>query len=447
MEPTGPQVHAQPGGAARRRFSRALAAVLTLVVTALAAAGPSGRPAGAAVDCSDRYYSPDLATRVVKPMTYPVIGGGTRLRNYGDDRGDHIHAGEDILGKKLQKLVAVTSGTVVRVKYATDGNYVYIQGDDGWIYGYLHINNDTPGTDDGKNPAQWAFGPGIVVGARVSRGQLVAYMGDSGNAESVGAMVHFEIRKPNCKWYWAQAVDPAPSLDAATVPTDRVPADTFRPWTAPDPLVKRQYADFLGRPVSSSSLTSWRDKLDSGDLTPEQFVAAVVAGSEAQSRNGALVRLYKAVFLRLPDHTGYQYWLGKVRSGMSLRDVAEVFASSGEFRSRYGALSNGDYVDLVYQNVLGRAPDAGGRAYWIGQLQSGLTRGGLMVQFSESTENKARTATTAGIVVVHDAMLGRMISDDSEATWRWKVAAGSATIESLVRQLRYSDEYAARVGA
>ncbi len=39
-----------------------------------------------------------------------------------------------------------------------------LTGTDGWKYWYIHINNDTPGTDDGKNPAQWRFAPGIDAG-------------------------------------------------------------------------------------------------------------------------------------------------------------------------------------------------------------------------------------------------------------------------------------------
>ena len=38
---------------------------------------------------------------------------------------------------------------------------------DGWEYWYIHINNDTPGTDDGLNPLDHAFAPGIAVGAPV----------------------------------------------------------------------------------------------------------------------------------------------------------------------------------------------------------------------------------------------------------------------------------------
>lgn len=65
----------------------------------------------------------------------------------------------------------------------------------GWSVSYLHVNNDTPGTDDGKGTSRHAFPSGIAQGVRVLAGQLVGWRGDSGNAESTGAHLHVELRK------------------------------------------------------------------------------------------------------------------------------------------------------------------------------------------------------------------------------------------------------------
>ncbi len=102
-------------------------------------------------------------------------------------------------------------------------------------------------------------------------------------------------------------------------------------------------------------------------------------------------RLYLAYFEREPDLTGLQYWAGEVASGTRLEIVSDVFADSAEFRSRYGQLNNADFVDLVYENVLGRLPDRAGNGYWVDQLRRGLTRGDLMVGFSESAEFRQST--------------------------------------------------------
>ncbi|MBK9180753.1 MAG: DUF4214 domain-containing protein [Acidimicrobiales bacterium] len=79
---------------------------------------------------------------------------------------------------------------------------------------------------------------------------------------------------------------------------------------------------------------------------------------------GPLARLYRAYFLRQPDADGLAYWFATLQQGTPLGAVSELFAQSAEFQSTYGQLSSGDFVKLVYRNVLGREPDPGGYAHW-----------------------------------------------------------------------------------
>lgn len=102
-------------------------------------------------------------------------------------------------------------------------------------------------------------------------------------------------------------------------------------------------------------------------------------------------RLYRAYFSRDSDRAGLDYWMGELSRGASLESVAEFFAGSPEFHNTYGHLNNAGFVDRVYQNVMGRGGDASGRQYWTGQLNAGMRRGDLMVQFSESVEFRNRT--------------------------------------------------------
>src|SRR3546814_10362741 len=74
------------------------------------------------------------------------------------------------------------------------GYRLTVAGDDGRTYSYVHLNNDTPGTDDGRGTANQAYAPGVAQGKRVERGQHIAFMGDSGNAEATQAHLHFSIR-------------------------------------------------------------------------------------------------------------------------------------------------------------------------------------------------------------------------------------------------------------
>jgi hypothetical protein len=110
---------------------------------------------------------------------------------------------------------------------------------------------------------------------------------------------------------------------------------------------------------------------------------------------GAVDRLYSAYFLREADGMGFAYWIGLRIDGVPLGAISDNFAASEEFRARYGRLDDEGFVHRVYANVLGRAPDPGGAAHWTDLLERGvITRGQLMVGFSQSTEFRTRTGTT-----------------------------------------------------
>jgi hypothetical protein len=98
----------------------------------------------------------------------------------------------------------------VVIPEASYGYAIVLEDVDGYTYHYLHVNNDNPGTDDGLGGPEHAYAPGIERGAAVTKGQLIGWMGDSGNAEQVGAHLHFEIRLPG-----GAAINPYPSLVAA----------------------------------------------------------------------------------------------------------------------------------------------------------------------------------------------------------------------------------------
>ena len=101
-----------------------------------------------------------------------------------------------------------------------------------------------------------------------------------------------------------------------------------------------------------------------------------------------VARLYVAYFDRVPDHAGARYWnTASARGRLTLDEIADAFAGSAEFANRHHQVDDAEFVRLVYGNVLGRRPDPAGWRYWTAELAQGrLTRGELMVGFSESTE-------------------------------------------------------------
>ncbi len=86
-----------------------------------------------------------------------------------------------------------------------------------------------------------------------------------------------------------------------------------------------------------------------------------------------IIELYIAYFDRAPDAVGLAYWGNALSEGMSMQQIAASFAVQPETRMAYpDTMSTADLVTAVYDNVLGRAPDDEGFAYWTGQLNAGL---------------------------------------------------------------------------
>ncbi|MHA6686200.1 DUF4214 domain-containing protein [Mesorhizobium sp. A556] len=118
---------------------------------------------------------------------------------------------------------------------------------------------------------------------------------------------------------------------------------------------------------------------------------------DADGNAGQMLRLYQAAFGREPDAEGLGYWVRHQDAGQSsFQDVARSFMASPEFAQNYGSegsLSNSAFINLLYENVLGREPDADGFAYWTNKLDTGQTNhGDLLAFFSDSNENIAGTA-------------------------------------------------------
>ena len=109
---------------------------------------------------------------------------------------------------------------------------------------------------------------------------------------------------------------------------------------------------------------------------------------------GKAYRIYEAVLGRAPDLEGLGYWINDMDNGVSLTTIAQGFIASAEFTRKYGANPSYDtYINLLYQNILGRAPDAEGLKYWVSNMQKGIDSPAVVLaSFSEGFENKANVA-------------------------------------------------------
>jgi hypothetical protein len=133
-----------------------------------------------------------------RPIVFPVIGGASFSNDYDAPRSNGPHHAIDIIAKKHQRIIAAIDGTITFVGYPQPswGYAIFMKDSSGYSYNYLHINNDTPGTDDGRGGTDNAYAPDIEPGNRVVKGQLLGWVGDSGNAENTVSHLHFEIEDP-----------------------------------------------------------------------------------------------------------------------------------------------------------------------------------------------------------------------------------------------------------
>ncbi|MFH1834417.1 MAG: M23 family metallopeptidase, partial [bacterium] len=219
----------------------------------------------------------------VVPILFPLENRVSWSDTFGAPRsGGRTHAGNDLMVPKMTPLLAVVDGVLdwlnLTGKPSSYNNLPYynilLRGDDGNDYFYIHLNNDTPGTDDGLGGTQYAYAPGLTNGTRVQRGDVIGYVGDSGNAEDVGSHLHFEIHLGGYVSASAgqtrtpSAIDPYASLKAAP---------TLAEWGA------------AGKPVATTTTTT--PGISTTSTTSETTTSTIVAITTTTLNAGATTTL------------------------------------------------------------------------------------------------------------------------------------------------------------
>jgi hypothetical protein len=157
------------------------------------------------------------------PWIFPVVGQDNVDFAYSDTFGacrsgcTRRHHGVDIgtYGIKGVPVVAAADGVVRYANWSQNPDdlnpdrccTIALEHADGWETWYIHLNNDTAGTDDGNG---WGIAPGILPGVAVRAGQLIGWVGDSGNAEGTSAHLHWEVHAPG-----GIVENPTPHADSA----------------------------------------------------------------------------------------------------------------------------------------------------------------------------------------------------------------------------------------
>lgn len=268
------------------------------------------------------------------------------------------------------------------------------------------VNSNGSGTDHGTSNSWFAIGPGVNGGFH-------------GQAPSLTSLDRHRNQIP-------------------TVDYRNVYSNIVTTWLGADSaeVMGRNYDDlgFLTSPGSGAA--------------PPRTTPINLANP--RGRRAEVARLYLAYFLRQPEESGYEYWVEARNSGLSLKQISAEFVTSGEFRDRYGALSNRQFVELVYGNVLGRSADAGGLDHWTAVLDGGVSRGEVMIGFSESAEFRSRTSGDLATIEkngpvgrLYMAYFGRRPDESGLDYW---INSGLPTA-AISNQFAASAEFSSRYGA
>jgi len=156
-----------------------LGALVSLVLAGLAAAAfttptASGREQG------------------VPRLVFPLVAKTDLWDNYSDPRGNGRHAGIDMENPWRAPVVAVEDGSVEYAESALGGCMLYLYGDSGTMYLYIHLNNDLTARNDNTGGCVKDVTFSVPNGARVAAGQQIAWNGDSGDAND-NPHLHFEV--------------------------------------------------------------------------------------------------------------------------------------------------------------------------------------------------------------------------------------------------------------
>lgn len=215
-------------------------------------------------------------------------------------------------------------------------------------------------------------------------------------------------------------------------------------FASPRLFVRQVYRDFLDREGDASGIEHWVGELTAARTNRAQIIDQFLLSPEFADQVAPVVRLYFAYFQRVPDHGGLTYWVYRRTIGQSLIGVSEVFAASDEFVATYGELDDAEYVRRVYLNVLGREPDRPGFDDWMERLEEGsISRGGLMLAFSESEEHRALVREEVVVTMLYAGMMRRAPDPSGFEHWVGLIEAGLPRVD-VIRDFYQAPEYRAR---
>jgi peptidoglycan LD-endopeptidase LytH len=129
------------------------------------------------------------------------ISPGTLHDTFSEIRGGHPHEALDIVAPRGTPVLAAAEGNVVKLFTSKEGGLAVYQFDDTqtWCYYYAHLDR---------------YAPGLHEGVLLRTGDVLGYVGSTGNAAPEAPHLHFAVFRlgPEKQWWKGTAVDPLPLI-------------------------------------------------------------------------------------------------------------------------------------------------------------------------------------------------------------------------------------------
>jgi len=128
-----------------------------------------------------------------------VAAAGTRHLSCPPRLGFRIHGAVDILAPRGTPVLSADAGRVIRLHHNRNGGLTIYASDESerFVYYYAHLS---------------AYRHGIIKGTRLARGQVIGFVGTTGNADRRAPHLHFQVmaRRRGGRWWKGEPIDPRP---------------------------------------------------------------------------------------------------------------------------------------------------------------------------------------------------------------------------------------------
>ena len=159
----------------------------------------------------------------------------------------------------------------------------------------------------------------------------------------------------------------------------------------------------------------------------------------AEGRGAFVDSEFARLLDRPADPSGRAFFIGKLERGSTRANLRSFLVGSNEYFRLKGG-TNETFVDAAFEDLLGRAPDAPGRAFWLGRLESGTTRTQLANTFQASSEGRRLR-----VRLIFATYLDRAPDPSGLAYWMDKLAGGTSE-ERMITAISGGSEYARLAG-